>query len=175
VPDGAAQRRRREHAGTLHRVVVLEDGFAWEGRSTVFPGMPMHYLSKRYVLRGGKPMLFAVGVHGQNLFVDRQNEIPIARSGGPDYVPPAQRIAAFNNDGTLWAEPADSFPGPVCNRPGAGLEEGVRIRAGAKQANECATATIRSANGSDALAALHGRAPNRQTNATSRAKWNDVS
>ena len=88
MPDGAAQRRRREHAGTLHRVVVLEDGFAWEGRSTVFPGMPMHYLSKRYVLRGGKPMLFAVGVHGQNLFVDRQNEIPIARSGGPDYVPP---------------------------------------------------------------------------------------
>ena len=116
MPDGAAQRRRREHAGTLHRVVVLEDGFAWEGRSTVFPGMPMHYLSKLYVLRGGKPMLFAVGVHGQNLFVDRQNEIPIARSGGPDYVPPAQRIAAFNNDGRLWAEP-----------PGAGLEEGVRI------------------------------------------------
>jgi hypothetical protein len=31
VPDGAAQRRRREHAGTLHRVVVLEDGFAWNG------------------------------------------------------------------------------------------------------------------------------------------------
>jgi hypothetical protein len=40
---------------------------------------------------------------------------------------------------------------------------------------ECATAAIRSANGSDALAALHGWAPNRQTNATSRAKWNDVS
>jgi hypothetical protein len=26
-------------------------------------------------LRGDAPMLFAVGVHGQNLFVDRQNEI----------------------------------------------------------------------------------------------------
>ena len=39
MPDGAAQRRRREHAGTLHRVVVLEDVFAWEGRSTVFQGM----------------------------------------------------------------------------------------------------------------------------------------
>ena len=26
------------------------------------------------------------------------------REGGPDYVPPAERIAAFDNDGTLWAE-----------------------------------------------------------------------
>jgi len=24
--------------------------------------------------------------------------------GGPDYVPPAQRIATFDNDGTLWSE-----------------------------------------------------------------------
>jgi phosphoglycolate phosphatase-like HAD superfamily hydrolase len=28
----------------------------------------------------------------------------VAREGGPDYVPPAQRIATFDNDGTLWAE-----------------------------------------------------------------------
>ena len=26
------------------------------------------------------------------------------RQGGPDYVPPAERIAVFDNDGTLWAE-----------------------------------------------------------------------
>ena len=24
--------------------------------------------------------------------------------GGPDYVPPAERIAVFDNDGTLWCE-----------------------------------------------------------------------
>jgi hypothetical protein len=28
----------------------------------------------------------------------------VAKVGGPDYVPPARRIAVFDNDGTLWAE-----------------------------------------------------------------------
>jgi phosphoserine phosphatase len=28
----------------------------------------------------------------------------VTTKGGPDYVPPAERIATFDNDGTLWAE-----------------------------------------------------------------------
>ncbi|WP_370552076.1 HAD family hydrolase [Geobacter sp. SVR] len=28
----------------------------------------------------------------------------ITKEGGPDFVPPAERIAVFDNDGTLWAE-----------------------------------------------------------------------
>jgi phosphoglycolate phosphatase-like HAD superfamily hydrolase len=28
----------------------------------------------------------------------------VTKKGGPDYVPPAERIAVFDNDGTLWAE-----------------------------------------------------------------------
>jgi phosphoglycolate phosphatase-like HAD superfamily hydrolase len=28
----------------------------------------------------------------------------VTRAGGPNYVPPAERIAVFDNDGTLWAE-----------------------------------------------------------------------
>lgn len=28
----------------------------------------------------------------------------VTREGGPDYVPPAERIATFDNDGTLWSE-----------------------------------------------------------------------
>ncbi len=32
-------------------------------------------------------------------FVER-----VTREGGPDFVPPAERIATFDNDGTLWAE-----------------------------------------------------------------------
>ncbi|HEY0334798.1 MAG TPA: HAD family hydrolase [Stenotrophomonas sp.] len=32
-------------------------------------------------------------------FVDR-----VVREGGPGYVPPSERIAVFDNDGTLWAE-----------------------------------------------------------------------
>ena len=28
----------------------------------------------------------------------------VTKAGGPDYVPPAERIAVFDNDGTLWSE-----------------------------------------------------------------------
>jgi hypothetical protein len=28
----------------------------------------------------------------------------VTKAGGADFVPPAQRIAVFDNDGTLWAE-----------------------------------------------------------------------
>ena len=28
----------------------------------------------------------------------------VTKKGGPDYVPPDERIAVFDNDGTLWAE-----------------------------------------------------------------------
>ncbi|MGA9926109.1 MAG: haloacid dehalogenase-like hydrolase, partial [Isosphaeraceae bacterium] len=28
----------------------------------------------------------------------------MAKQGSPDFVPPAERIAVFDNDGTLWAE-----------------------------------------------------------------------
>jgi hypothetical protein len=28
----------------------------------------------------------------------------VTREGGPDFVPSAERIATFDNDGTLWAE-----------------------------------------------------------------------
>ena len=28
----------------------------------------------------------------------------VTAAGGPDFVPPDQRIAVFDNDGTLWAE-----------------------------------------------------------------------
>jgi hypothetical protein len=32
-------------------------------------------------------------------FVER-----VVKNGGPDFVPPAERIAVFDNDGTLWCE-----------------------------------------------------------------------
>ena len=32
-------------------------------------------------------------------FVER-----VTTEGGPDYVPPSERIAVFDNDGTLWSE-----------------------------------------------------------------------
>jgi CubicO group peptidase (beta-lactamase class C family) len=54
---------------------------AWDAGSFVayFPGMPMRYRSKWYILEGEAPLIFALGIHGQNLFVDRRNELVIAK------------------------------------------------------------------------------------------------
>jgi phosphoglycolate phosphatase-like HAD superfamily hydrolase len=35
----------------------------------------------------------------------------VTREGSPDFVPPAERIAAFDNDGTLWCEQPNYFQG----------------------------------------------------------------
>ena len=40
---------------------------------------PMRYRSQWYVQDGDAPLLFALGVHGQNVFVDRTNQIVIAK------------------------------------------------------------------------------------------------
>jgi CubicO group peptidase (beta-lactamase class C family) len=57
------------------------DRAAWARGSFVayFPGLPMSYRSKWYVLHGAAPMVFAVGIHGQNLFVDRASALVIAK------------------------------------------------------------------------------------------------
>ncbi len=57
------------------------DAHAWdEGDFTkYFPNMPIHYRSKWYVLRGDAPLMFGVGVFGQNIFIDRKNRIVIAK------------------------------------------------------------------------------------------------
>jgi CubicO group peptidase (beta-lactamase class C family) len=44
-----------------------------------FPGLPIKYRSKWYVLEGKAPLMFGVGIHGQNLFVDRANQVVIAK------------------------------------------------------------------------------------------------
>ena len=44
-----------------------------------YPGLPMHYRSKWYVLRSDAPLAFGMGVFGQNLFVDPKNDIVIAK------------------------------------------------------------------------------------------------
>ncbi|HKS62735.1 MAG TPA: serine hydrolase [Xanthobacteraceae bacterium] len=57
------------------------DPDAWErGDFTgYFSGLPMHYRYKWYVLRRPEPVMFAFGVNGQYLFVDRKKQIVIAK------------------------------------------------------------------------------------------------
>jgi CubicO group peptidase (beta-lactamase class C family) len=65
----------------IEDIIEGGDAEAWKRGdfAKYFPDMPMHYRSKWYVLRGGVPLMFCVGVNGQNLFVDRKNEIVIAK------------------------------------------------------------------------------------------------
>jgi CubicO group peptidase (beta-lactamase class C family) len=42
-----------------------------------FPGRKMHYRNKWYVELGEAPLLFALGIHAQYLFVDRRNQVVI--------------------------------------------------------------------------------------------------
>jgi CubicO group peptidase (beta-lactamase class C family) len=62
------------------------DAAAWDRGdfAHLFPGSPMHYRDKWYVSREAAPMLFGLGVNGQNLFVDRARQIVIAKFSSQD-------------------------------------------------------------------------------------------
>jgi CubicO group peptidase (beta-lactamase class C family) len=57
------------------------DPRAWAAGDLVqyYPGLPMRYRNQWYLLDGPAPLAFGMGIHGQNLFVDRKNEIVIAK------------------------------------------------------------------------------------------------
>lgn len=57
------------------------DAEAWNVGDFVdhFPNLPIRYRSKWYTLDGENPILFCLGIHGQYLFVDRANELVIAK------------------------------------------------------------------------------------------------
>jgi CubicO group peptidase (beta-lactamase class C family) len=64
------------------------DPDAWDNGSFAndFPGLSMHYRSKWYVLRNNGPILMGIGIHGQNLIVDRKAGLVMVRfcsSGTP--------------------------------------------------------------------------------------------
>ncbi len=65
----------------IEDITYRGDPDAWAaGPFTVYyPGLPIHYRSQWYVLRGDPPLLFALGIHGQNLFVDRRQELVVAK------------------------------------------------------------------------------------------------
>ena len=68
-------------ADWIDDILTGGDLAAWEAGdfAPYFPGMEAHYRSKWYVRRGDAPMAFGVGVFGQNIFVDPENGIVIAK------------------------------------------------------------------------------------------------
>jgi CubicO group peptidase (beta-lactamase class C family) len=65
----------------IEDVISRGDASAWDRGDfkSYFSAWPMHYRSKWYVLRGSDPIMFAFGVNGQYLFVDRKRQIAIAK------------------------------------------------------------------------------------------------
>jgi CubicO group peptidase (beta-lactamase class C family) len=57
------------------------DREAWQTGDFVdhFPGLEIRYRSKWYALHEQDPILFCLGIHGQYLFVDRINDIVVAK------------------------------------------------------------------------------------------------
>jgi CubicO group peptidase (beta-lactamase class C family) len=57
------------------------DRTAWDKGTLApyFPGLPLRYRSQWYILEGESPLVFGWGIHGQNLFIDRKNELVIAK------------------------------------------------------------------------------------------------
>jgi len=57
------------------------DTAAWDAGSfaAYYPGRRMHYRRKCYVEHGASQLTFGMGIHGQNLFVDRARELVIAK------------------------------------------------------------------------------------------------
>lgn len=57
------------------------DAQAWASgdMAKYYPGLPIRYRNHWYLLKTDPPLAFGMGIHGQNLFIDRANEIVIAK------------------------------------------------------------------------------------------------
>ena len=66
---------------TVDRLVNHGSAEAWNDGdfAKYFPRLSMHYRHKWYVMHGAAPWLFALGIDGQNLFIDIRNQIVIAK------------------------------------------------------------------------------------------------
>lgn len=82
-------------SGWIDSVEREGDEAAWNGGDFAgyYRGMRMHYRCKWYVLKDGAPMLFGMGVNGQNLFVDREAGIVIAKFSSHEAAMDEARIA----------------------------------------------------------------------------------
>ena len=62
----------------------------------------MRYRSKWYINEGPSPLIFGIGIHGQFLFVDRKNEIVIAKmSSQASALAPERKMMVMKTAATL--------------------------------------------------------------------------
>jgi CubicO group peptidase (beta-lactamase class C family) len=80
VQDGRREDRSIIPAGWIEDTLAGGDPQAWTAGDMIpyFGDRPMHYRNKWYMLRE-KGIAFGLGVYGQNVFVDKANEVVIAK------------------------------------------------------------------------------------------------
>jgi CubicO group peptidase (beta-lactamase class C family) len=81
VEGGSYQGRQVVPSSWIEMITNDGDQGAWAAGNLAayYPGIPIHYRAKWYVERSESPLLFCLGIHGQNLFIDAENEIVIAK------------------------------------------------------------------------------------------------
>jgi CubicO group peptidase (beta-lactamase class C family) len=68
-------------AAWIEDIMTAGDRAAWDEGDFAedYPGLPIHYRSKWYVLNGDAPLVFGSGVFGQHVYIDPKNEMVIAQ------------------------------------------------------------------------------------------------
>ena len=76
---GACEGRQIIPAAWIDDIAQNGSADAWDAGvfAPFFPGRKMHYRNKWYADLGEEPLLFALGIHGQYVFVDRRNQLVI--------------------------------------------------------------------------------------------------
>ena len=84
-----------ERPDFLQEIETGGDPKAWSAGDLAqyFRGVPMRYRSHWYVLEGDAPLVFGWGIHGQHLFIDRKNQIVVARFASQSLPVDPARIA----------------------------------------------------------------------------------
>lgn len=79
--EGAVGVRQVVPAAWLHDIRTAGDADAWKSGDfyEMYQRAPMHYRNKWYVQHGENPMVFGLGVFGQNVFVEPGNDLVIAK------------------------------------------------------------------------------------------------
>ncbi len=81
LEDGTRDSKQVVPSAWIADIAGNGNAAAWNAGSFApyFPGRAMHYRSKWYVDNEAGPMLFGLGVHGQNLFVDPASDLVVAK------------------------------------------------------------------------------------------------
>jgi CubicO group peptidase (beta-lactamase class C family) len=81
VLGGVSQGKRVVPETWIDDILEFDGEAAWKAGdfTELFDNAPMHYRSKWYVSHGKRPMVFGMGVFGQNLFVDPALDLVVAK------------------------------------------------------------------------------------------------